>query len=99
MSRAGGRERNGCPVALPLREVQTETGLDAALVAPTPYGSRRRIEDLERALRSDGGDLGRQLVLLHAEFRQVSLVEDRQHWQASTPRVYELRDKTRKLLY
>ncbi|KAJ1134055.1 hypothetical protein NDU88_000519 [Pleurodeles waltl] len=44
-------------------------------------------------------ELRRELELRRAEFRQVSLGETQQHWQASTQRVYELGDKTGKLLY
>ncbi|KAJ1199189.1 hypothetical protein NDU88_003027 [Pleurodeles waltl] len=45
------------------------------------------------------GEAGWHLELQHAKFRQVSLTEAQRHWQASTQRVYELGDKTGKLLY
>ncbi|KAJ1170365.1 hypothetical protein NDU88_002242 [Pleurodeles waltl] len=54
-------------------------------------GLESKIADLERlVLRSDMGELGRQLTLLRTELRQVSLAKARQCWQASTQKVYEL---------
>ncbi|KAJ1175744.1 hypothetical protein NDU88_001031 [Pleurodeles waltl] len=56
--------------------------------------------DLERgAWQPDGEELQRKLALLCAELRQASLAEARQCWQATTQRVYELGDKTGKLLF
>ncbi|KAJ1108813.1 hypothetical protein NDU88_006183 [Pleurodeles waltl] len=52
-----------------------------------------------RARQLDGEELRRQLAFLRAELWQVSLVQARQCWQASTQRVYELGDMTGKLLY
>ncbi|KAJ1149625.1 hypothetical protein NDU88_002432 [Pleurodeles waltl] len=63
-------------------------------------GLESRIADLESRVQwSDRRELGSQLVLLCAEFWQVSLAEARQCWQASTQKVYELGDKTGKLVY
>ncbi|KAJ1145948.1 hypothetical protein NDU88_012231 [Pleurodeles waltl] len=57
------------------------------------------IVELECCAGWPGGEDSRRLLELRCmEFRQVSLVEAPQHWQASTQRVYELGDKTRKLL-
>ncbi|KAJ1083679.1 hypothetical protein NDU88_003834 [Pleurodeles waltl] len=58
------------------------------------------ILDLEgRTGCSDAPAVQRQLVLAWSELRQISLEEAKQCWQASTGRVYEMGDKSGKLLY
>ncbi|KAJ1176986.1 hypothetical protein NDU88_002253 [Pleurodeles waltl] len=70
-----------------------------ALPSQSITGLESGIADLEHLVQWSDWEPGRQLALLSMELRQVSLVEARQCWQASTQKVYELADKTGKVLY
>ncbi|KAJ1208814.1 hypothetical protein NDU88_004197 [Pleurodeles waltl] len=59
-----------------------------------------KILELEgRARHSNATVVQRQLVLARSELCQISLEEAKQCWQMSTGRVYEMGDKSGKLLY
>ncbi|KAJ1124810.1 hypothetical protein NDU88_003259 [Pleurodeles waltl] len=99
------RENRGSVALAEILWAASEPALRGSIKGNVKRREAQQITELEMAeLERRTGPLGRveagrQLELWRAKFRQVSLAEALQHWQASTQRVYELGDKPGKLVY